>query len=57
MSDALCDTSILIRLITGDDADKQDRAIALFEQVEQGKRTLIPVTHSALQHTGKGEAA
>jgi predicted nucleic acid-binding protein len=38
MSDALCDTSVIIRLIAGDDAEKQDRAIALFEQVEQ--RTL-----------------
>jgi hypothetical protein len=30
-----CDTSIIIRLITGDDAAKQARASALFEQVEQ----------------------
>jgi predicted nucleic acid-binding protein len=30
-----CDTSILIRLITGDDQVKQDRAFRLFEQVEQ----------------------
>lgn len=36
MSDALCDTSVLIRLIAGDDPEKQDRAIALFQQVEQG---------------------
>lgn len=35
MSSPFCDTSILIRLITGDDAAKQERAIALFEQVEQ----------------------
>jgi predicted nucleic acid-binding protein len=45
MSDALCDTSILIRLITGDDPDKQDRVIALFEQVEQGILSLgAPMT-------------
>lgn len=36
MNDGLCDTSVLIRLLAGDDPDKQDRAIALFEQVEQG---------------------
>lgn len=35
-----CDTSVLIRLITGDDTVKQERAIALFERVEQGALTL-----------------
>jgi predicted nucleic acid-binding protein len=45
MSDPLCDTSILIRLITGDDPDKQEPAIALFEQVERGTHSLAaPVT-------------
>ncbi len=35
MTHPCCDTSIIIRLITGDDAAKQARASALFEQVEQ----------------------
>jgi len=34
MSEPLCDTSVLIRLIAGDDPDKQDHAIELFERVE-----------------------
>jgi predicted nucleic acid-binding protein len=38
MTSPFCDTSIIIRLITGDDAAKQEKAIALFERVEQ--RTL-----------------
>jgi predicted nucleic acid-binding protein len=38
MTRPFCDTSIIIRLITGDDVTKQNRAIAFFEQVEQ--RTL-----------------
>jgi predicted nucleic acid-binding protein len=45
VSDGLCDTSVLIRLIAGDDPDKQDRAIALFEQVEHGTLSLdAPMT-------------
>ncbi len=45
MSDGVCDTSVLIRLISGDDQAKQDRAIALFERVEQAKLSLdAPVT-------------
>jgi len=40
MTYPFCDTSILIRLITGDDPEKQDRAIALFERVEQRILTL-----------------
>ncbi len=35
MTHPCCDTSIIIRLITGDDAAKQARASALFERVEQ----------------------
>ena len=40
MTDPFCDTSILIRLITGDDLAKQERAIALFERVEQRAASL-----------------
>ncbi|MGH2443441.1 MAG: PIN domain-containing protein [Chloroflexota bacterium] len=40
MTYPFCGTNILIRLITGGDPKKQDRAIALFEQVEQGILTL-----------------
>jgi len=35
MTHPFCDTSTLIRLITGDDAAKHARASTLFEQVEQ----------------------
>ncbi|MFN8491068.1 MAG: PIN domain-containing protein [Caldilineaceae bacterium] len=34
------DTDVIIRLLTGDDPVKQAQAVALFEQVEQGKLTL-----------------
>jgi predicted nucleic acid-binding protein len=34
------DTDVIIRLLTGDDPDKQERAAALFQQVEQGKLVL-----------------
>lgn len=45
MSDGICDTSVIIRLIAGDDEVKQDRAIALFERVERGTLSLdAPVT-------------
>lgn len=45
MSDGVCDTSILIRLISGDDPAKQDGAIALFERVEGEHLSLdAPVT-------------
>lgn len=40
MTSPYCDTSVLIRLITGDDRAKQERAIALFEQVEQRRISL-----------------
>ncbi len=35
MTHPFCDTSIIIRLITGDDAAKHARVSALFEQVER----------------------
>jgi predicted nucleic acid-binding protein len=38
MTHPFCDTSVIVRLIAGDDVTKQNRAIALFERVEQ--RTL-----------------
>ena len=41
MSDPFLDTSVIIRLITGDDPAKQQRAVALFEQVEQRALTLV----------------
>lgn len=34
------DTDVIIRLLTGDDPDKQARAAALFEQVEDGTLTV-----------------
>ncbi|MFN8443007.1 MAG: PIN domain-containing protein [Caldilineaceae bacterium] len=34
------DTDVIIRLLTGDDPVKQAQAVALFEEVEQGKLTL-----------------
>jgi predicted nucleic acid-binding protein len=34
------DTDIIIRFLTGDDPQKQERAAKLFEQVEQGKLTV-----------------
>ena len=36
MADPFVDTDVLIRLLTGDDLDKQARAATLFEQVEAG---------------------
>lgn len=36
MSDPFVDTDVLIRLLTGDDPQKQAAAAALFEQVEAG---------------------
>ncbi|MBI2321629.1 MAG: PIN domain-containing protein [Chloroflexi bacterium] len=36
MSDPFVDTDVLIRLLTGDDPQKQAAAVALFEQVEAG---------------------
>ena len=40
MSDPFVDTDILIRLLTGDDPQKQAAGQALFESVEQGSLTL-----------------
>jgi predicted nucleic acid-binding protein len=40
MSDPHVDTDILIRLLTGDDREKQRAARALFEQVESGTLVL-----------------
>ncbi len=34
------DTDVIIRLLTGDDPDKQARAAALFQQVEDGTLTV-----------------
>jgi predicted nucleic acid-binding protein len=34
------DTDVIIRFLTGDDPVKQERAVRLFEQVEQGNVTL-----------------
>lgn len=36
MSDPFVDTDVIIRLLTGDDLQKQAEAAALFEQVEAG---------------------
>lgn len=68
MSYPVRDTDILVRLITGDDPVKQDRAIALFEQVEQGALTLAApdtviadaifvLTSKRLYHMARGEAS
>ncbi|MBI3977214.1 MAG: PIN domain-containing protein [Chloroflexi bacterium] len=40
MSDPFVDTDVLIRLLTGDDPQKQAQAVALFEQVEAGRLTV-----------------
>lgn len=37
MSDPFIDTDVIIRLLTGDDPQKQAEAAALFEQVEAGR--------------------
>ena len=37
MSVPYVDTDVVIRLLTGDDLDKQSRALALFERVERGE--------------------
>ena len=34
------DTDVIIRLLTGDDPEKQEKAASLFEQVEQGSLTV-----------------
>ena len=45
MTHPFIDTSVIIRLLTGDDPDKQQRSRELFERVEQGKLGLAaPVT-------------
>jgi predicted nucleic acid-binding protein len=45
MSDPFVDTDVIIRLLTGDDLQKQAKAAALFEQVESGTVTLsAPIT-------------
>ena len=40
MTQPFIDTDVIIRLLTGDDPEKQDAASALFEQVEQGLLTI-----------------
>ncbi len=40
MAHPFVDTDVIIRLLTGDDPDKQQAARKLFEQVEQGTLTL-----------------
>jgi predicted nucleic acid-binding protein len=40
MSDPFVDTDVIIRLLTGDDFAKQERAAKLFEAVEQGTVTV-----------------
>ena len=45
MDTAFVDADVIVRLLTGDDPAKQDRATRLFERVEQGKvRLTTPVT-------------
>ena len=45
MSDCFVDTDVIIRLLTGDDPQKQAQAATFFEQVEKGSLTLVaPVT-------------
>jgi len=41
VTDAVIDTDVIIRLVTGDDSAKQARGIALFRRVELGEVTLI----------------
>lgn len=41
MSDPFVDTEVLIRLLTGDDLEKQTQARALFKQVESGAAVLV----------------
>ncbi len=36
MADAFVDADVIVRLLTGDDLEKQARAAALFEAVEGG---------------------
>jgi predicted nucleic acid-binding protein len=38
---AFIDTDVIIRFLTGDDPAKQERAARLFEQIEQGKLTVV----------------
>ncbi len=40
MSNPYLDTDVIIRLLTGDDPEKQAAARVLFEQVEQGRLTV-----------------
>ena len=45
MSDAFVDTDVIIRLLTGDDLEKQEKAAALFDAVESGRlRVAAPDT-------------
>jgi predicted nucleic acid-binding protein len=45
MTEPFIDTDVIIRLLTGDDPVKQDRAKALFRGVEDGSLTLqAPLT-------------
>ncbi|HLF08577.1 MAG TPA: PIN domain-containing protein [Dehalococcoidia bacterium] len=40
MSDPFVDTDVLVRLLTGDDPEKQAQAAAMFQQVEAGNITV-----------------
>ena len=40
MSDPFIDTDVIIRLLTGDDPQKQDEAASLFQQVQSGTLTV-----------------
>lgn len=41
MTNPYIDTDVIIRLLTGDDPVKQEKAAKLFEQVEQGSLTVV----------------
>jgi predicted nucleic acid-binding protein len=45
MSEPFVDADVIVRLLTGDDPRKQERAAALFERIEHGElRARTPVT-------------
>src|SRR5438105_8144912 len=41
MAHPFVDTDVIIRLLTGDDPGKQQRAVNLFEQIEQGALAVV----------------
>ncbi len=41
MTQPFIDTDVIIRFLTGDDLKKQTAAAALFEQIEEGKLTVV----------------